>query len=192
MIISISTKTGDSGESGLANGHRFSKASPIFEVLGTVDELNSWLGYLVAKLQHQKLIKQLTTIQDTLFHLGAEVAGSTKTELTQKHLTTLETWAKELEAELADHWHQNFVLPGGSELGAISDIARTVCRRCEREIVGYRADHPESSPLVLKYINRLSDYLYLVRCWLNREAGVVEKKFVVETEYVKKIKPKFK
>jgi cob(I)alamin adenosyltransferase len=192
MALSISTKTGDAGESGLASGQRFSKASQIFEVLGTVDELNSWLGYLVAKLQHKKLHKQLTTIQDTLFHLGAEVAGSKKTEITQKHLTVLETWAKSFEKELADHWHQNFLLPGGSELGGITDIARTVCRRCEREIVSYRAEHANSSPLVLKYINRLSDYLYLVRCWLNREAGVIEKKFQIETEYVKKVKPRFK
>lgn len=204
MGISITTKTGDKGESGLANGQRLSKASLVFEVIGTLDELNSWLGYIVIKLRqttnpqdqavHTQLpqtITQLTTVQDTLFYLGAEVAGSKKTKVEKKHLTTLEKAAKKFETELSDSWHQNFLLPGGSETGAIADIARTVCRRCERVIVLYQESKTDLSPLILKYINRLSDYLYLVRCWINRQEGVTEQKFEVKSSYLTKVKPQF-
>jgi len=192
MKISITTKTGDMGESGLANGERTTKSDQVFEVIGTLDEVNSWLGLVAAKLGvsfevHQQHLYQ---IQDTLFYIGAEVARSPKAKLEPHQVEQLETWETELQSELADNWHTQFVLPGGTELGGYLDVARTVCRRCERVTVGYAQQTP-LSPIISQYLNRLSDYLYLLRCFVNQKAEYHEKKFAVKTAYVEKVKPKF-
>lgn len=178
MAISISTKTGDGGESGLANGQRLGKDQPIFEVIGTVDELNSWLGLVAAKLAqsftpHQQF---LFKIQDTLFYIGAEIALAPKTKLSQTAVKQLEKKADALQQSMSKDWHTKFLLPGGTELGGYLDVARTVCRRCERLLVAF-SQQQKVSPVVLRYINRLSDYLYLLRCFVNQQEQYVEKKF---------------
>lgn len=172
MLQSISTKTGDTGESSLANGERVPKTSLVFELIGTVDELNSWLGLVVVQLratsesQLQAESQFLLSVQDTLFYLGAEIARSPKAKLTVDKLKLLEQRAEALQISMAEEWHTQFLLPGGTELGAQLDIARTVCRRCER--TGFRyGQEVELSPLILNYLNRLSDYLYLLRCHAN-------------------------
>lgn len=181
MKISITTKTGDAGQSGLANGQRTGKDDQIFEVIGTLDEINSWLGLVAAKFgtgfeTHQK---QLYQIQDTLFYIGAEVARSPKAKLTSRQVEQLETWQAYLQEELADNWHTKFVLPGGTELGGYLDIARTVCRRGERVAVAYSQKNP-LSPIIIQYLNRLSDYLYLLRCFVNQKAEYQEQEFDVK------------
>lgn len=178
QMISISTKTGDTGESGLANGKRLPKDSMIFTVIGEVDELNSWLGLLVAKLgsTFESHRQYLVEVQDTLFYVGAELAQSPTTKLSLEALQKLENEAESLQQSLKADWHTKFVLPGGTELGAYIDIARSVCRRTERTIVAYTRV-VELSPLIRQYINRLSDYLFLLRCFVNHAVEYQEKEF---------------
>lgn len=180
-MISISTKTGDKGVSSLANGERVNKDDLIFEVIGNLDELNSWLGLVVVKMgsefaDHKKYVLEL---QDTLFYIGAEVAQSSKAKLKQAALTKLETEAQNIQESMKDGWHTQFVLPGGTELGAHLDIARTVCRRCERSMVHLHSQRPVNQMLI-KYINRLSDYLYLLRCYVNHAQEYPEQLFEVK------------
>ncbi len=178
--IQITTKTGDSGMSGLANGQRVSKASSFFTVIGNLDELNSWLGLLVAQIGHEfpELREQLLSVQDTLFYVGAQVALSPKAKLTEEKIEQLEDWQASMEAELEPNWHTKFVLPGGTILGAYADLARTVCRRTETSLVAHAQNHPVP-PALFGYLNRLSDYLYLLRCYLNQQLHYKEKLFEV-------------
>jgi cob(I)alamin adenosyltransferase len=186
-MISVYTKTGDKGESGLANGQRLAKSDPIFEVLGTLDELNSHLGLCVVKLSQMSSsrrmrsvsaseIQLLLDIQDTLFHVGAEVAGSTKTSLQAKKIVDLEKEIDHTQTLMGDNWYQKFVLPGGCESAAQLDVARAVCRRCERLLVSYSEHHTIRQEL-LQYLNRLSDYLYVLRCFENLNSGKQENVF---------------
>jgi len=181
MVISVSTKTGDKGTSSLANGERVGKESLIFEVIGNLDELNSWLGLVAVKMKnefpdHRKYILEL---QDTLFYIGAEVAQSPKATLSKKALTTLEKNAEAIQDVMKDGWHSKFVLPGGTELGGWLDITRTVCRRCERSMVQLDTER-ELNPMLIKYLNRLSDYIYLLRCFVNHALEYPEQLFEVK------------
>lgn len=179
--IQITTKTGDTGESALANGQRLPKDSSHFAVVGTLDELNSWLGLVAASLpkQLEPLRDQLYSIQETLFYIGAEVANSPKAKLPSKKVSDLEKWQKNLENELEQHWHTKFLLPGGTVLGAQIDIARTVCRRTERILVAH-ARHHRGAAVLIRYLNRLSDYLYLARCYVNQQAAYQEIEFIAQ------------
>lgn len=176
---SISTKTGDKGESGLANGERIAKSSQVFEVVGELDELNSWLGLVVVQMEesfHEQR-EFLLKVQDTLFYIGAEVTRSPKAKLQETQLQELETISEALQNSMNDSWHTKFLLPGGTELGAWLDIARTVCRRVERHLWKLNEEQ-EVSAIILKYLNRLSDYLYLIRCFVNQAVEYEEKKFI--------------
>ena len=179
-IISISTKTGDTGTSGLANGERLPKDHLLFEVVGSLDELNSWLGLIAAKLdtQFQEHRQYLYEIQDTLFYIGAEIARSPKTKLKESDLKELERRAETLQQSLQDEWHTKFLLPGGTELGGYFDLARSVCRRTERVAFGY-AKTQSVREVLLKYLNRLSDYLYLLRVFINHSVQYREQQFEV-------------
>ncbi len=180
---SVSTKTGDKGESGLANGERVGKGSLIFEVLGTQDELNSWIGFSLARLSDEfaEQKKFLKEIQDTLFYIGAELAQSPKAKLTKDKLEKLEKISEDLQNRMEKNWMSKFLFPGGHEGAARLDVTRTVCRRLERLVVRYSVE-AEVSPLILKYINRLSDYLYVLRCFVNHEEGFEERPFQVRKD----------
>jgi cob(I)alamin adenosyltransferase len=179
-ILNVSTKTGDGGESGLITGERLPKNHPVFNVVGTLDELNSWLGVLVVKLREQAEfaihVERMQEIQEALFFVGAECAGSKQVKLEPSHLKKLEKWSSEMQNQLSGNWHNQFVLPGGSLIGAHADLARAVCRRCEREVVGLNQLF-KVRPLVLHYLNRLSDYLYVLRCWVNHAEAYPERFF---------------
>ena len=186
-MLSISTKTGDHGETGLANGQRLSKADLVFEVLGAQDELNSWLGLAIAKLDSQfdEQKNFLLKVQDDLFYIGAELARSPKKEkLSAAALTQLEKISEQLQENMAENWATQFLYPGGTETAAILDLARTVCRRFERLLIQYQQQQSISQS-TLQYINRLSDYLYVLRCWVNQRENYQEKKFF---SYAKKFK----
>jgi cob(I)alamin adenosyltransferase len=194
-VIQISTKTGDTGISGLANGQRLAKDQLVFEVVGSLDEVNSWLGVVVAhfdpnfatsvnKSGGTNLKEQLLHIQNTLFYIGAEVAGSPTAQLEAAELTKIEQWSELLQHQLADNWTTKFLLPGGSPLGAWLDVTRTVCRRCERVLVSYKSQ-ATVRPLLLQYMNRLSDYLYLLRCYANQEVLFQERPFIAKSSLVK-------
>ncbi len=193
-LISVTTKKGDKGESFLISGKKISKSNIVFEVLGTLDELNSHLGLVVVKMKSLKGVKQesakeiadnatyLLEIQDTLFYLGAQLAESSKESLKESQLLKLEEEADRLQTEMAEHWITKFVLPGGTELGAHIDIARTVSRRLERLIVGLSeqkklSNEKKIAELVVKYVNRLSDYLFILRCFVNDRLSVKENLF---------------
>lgn len=197
-LIQISTKTGDRGETGLASGHRLAKDALVFEVVGTLDELNSWLGVVTAHFEtltaskknrsdNEKLQQRLYHIQDTLFYIGAEIAGSPTANLAEQKLSELEKWSDSLQHKMTDNWTTQFLLPGGTQLGAWMDIARTVCRRAERILVSYSRE-VAVRPLLLKYLNRLSDYLYVARCYVNQELSYTEKPFksTYQAEFLKK------
>jgi cob(I)alamin adenosyltransferase len=189
-LIKISTKTGDRGETGLASGHRLAKDAQVFEVVGTLDELNSWLGVVIAQYEpvqatlldksaDAQVKERLYRIQNTLFYIGAEIAGSPSATLADTELRQLEDWSDALQQQMAANWTTQFLLPGGTKIGAWVDIARTVCRRCERVLVSYSRE-VSMRPLLLQYLNRLSDYLYILRCYVNQELSYQEKPFQAE------------
>lgn len=184
--VSVSTKTGDKGETSLASGERVSKTSLVFDVIGTLDELNSWLGLVVVKLDHSfaEHREYVLEVQDTLFYIGAELADSPKAKLTQAHLNKLEKKSDQLQQSMKDGWTTKFLLPGGTEIGAHLDIARTVCRRCER-LLHQLSEDKKVSTAVKKYLNRLSDYLYVLRCFVNHALEYREKQF--ESSYREKV-----
>jgi len=180
-MLNVSTKTGDQGQTALATGQRLAKNALVFELVGTLDELNSQLGLVRVKFQQldlpqaSKLAEQLASlvlIQKQLFVLGGYVAQA-KVQLSAEFLKKLELESTQLQALMAENWHSRFVLPGGHELAALLDIARTICRRAERVAVAYSAE-TELDPLLLKTLNRLSDYLYVLRCFVNEQFKVVE------------------
>ncbi|OGJ38865.1 MAG: ATP:cob(I)alamin adenosyltransferase [Candidatus Pacebacteria bacterium RIFOXYB1_FULL_39_46] len=181
-MLNVSTKTGDDGQSSLADGTRLSKDHLVFEVIGTIDELNSHLGLAVAllkKLKSKKIMTQtdfLETIQHELFTLGAKVAGA-KLKISQEFLDKIEKTSTDLQTSMAPNWHHQFVLPGGHEAAAQVDIARSVCRKLERRIVSLSKKRTISEQ-ILQTINRLSDYLYVLRCFINQALDQKEKYFI--------------
>ena len=198
MPFQISTKTGDRGMSSLADGQRLAKTNTTFELIGELDELNSWLGLVVAELKanQKKLAKKpkseklltdqlnlLGASQGWLYQVSALVAATPDFTFKSGVLQDLETQEDVLQASLAPNWHQHFLYPGGSVLGGQFDIVRTVARRVERRFLSWREQQNQASwqhsaieaAEVQATLNRLSDYLYLLRCWVNLAQGVNEK-----------------
>lgn len=174
--MKIYTKTGDAGETGLFGGARVSKASLRVEAYGEVDELNSTLGWARVAASDSELDLVLNQIQNDLFEVGAEL-GSTA-ERKQKSAMPLiaEPQVQALERAI-DKYEEgppaltSFVLPGGSEGAARFHIARCVCRRAERSIVALGAQETLRGEL-FRYVNRLSDLLFVLARYANHSAGV--------------------
>jgi cob(I)alamin adenosyltransferase len=164
-LTKIYTRTGDAGDTGLADGSRISKQSARVQAMGDVDELNSMLGLLVCKLHTQAHINLVQSIQNELFNLGAELSTNHRF-ITAEHARLLEQQLDEMNAALPPL--KEFILPGGDEAAALCHIARTVCRRAERGLVAL-GDEVEAE--VLAYINRLSDLLFVLARDINRERG---------------------
>lgn len=190
-MTKIYTKTGDKGKTALINGERLAKNSLVFEVLGTLDEFNATLGIVVLRFddlprilnaeQKQLFIKEkkiLLALQNELFKLGAEIAASPKVKLNANFLKQLETEIDFLQEEIGADWLYKFVLPGGSELSAFLDLSRTVCRRLERRLVSLDNER-DIREVTLQFINRTSDYLYVLRTWINKELQTKEIEFKV-------------
>lgn len=173
--LKLYTKTGDKGESGLANGQRLSKSALVFEVLGTFDELNAHLGLSVVPADAATRL-ELMRLQDTLLIIGAQVAGSTKVALEPTEITWLERRIDFYQQNTRSDWYTKFLLPGGTELAARLDVARTVCRRAER-LLTQLTETSSVSVDIPAFINRLSDYLFALRCYVNAQAGYEEKEF---------------
>ena len=174
----INTRSGDQGKTGLVDGSRVSKADPRVAAYGDVDELNAYLGLVRARKPEADLDAMLEHIQRDLFALGARLAdpraGASgapgKAALGESDVTRLEHAIDRLDDVLPQL--RRFILPGGSETGAVLHLARTVCRRAERRIVGLGEGAVE--PLAIVYINRLSDLLFVLARTVNRRAGVPE------------------
>ena len=181
--MKLYTKTGDEGLSSLANGQRLAKDSAVFEVLGTIDECNSWLGFSISIIEDSKLRQQLMRIQDQLLIIGGVVAGSQKVKFRASEITWLEKEIDRYQAEFGEDWYQKFLLPGGTELASRLDIARTVCRRSERILVQF--DAGKKFVKVRMYLNRLSDYLFALRCFINHSMKYEETQF--QPKYLKQL-----
>lgn len=165
MSVKIYTKTGDAGKTGLIGGTKVLKSNPRIEAYGTVDELNSYLG-LVSDFSNDDHIKYiLKEIQDRLFTIGSELAcdpgKETKVSIPDLHENDVELLEKEIDKmdeELPVMKH--FILPGGLPAVSFTHIARCVCRRAERGCVHLKEKEGKVDALVIKYLNRLSDYLF--------------------------------
>ncbi|MEW6777556.1 MAG: cob(I)yrinic acid a,c-diamide adenosyltransferase [Bdellovibrionota bacterium] len=170
--MKIYTKTGDRGETGLFGGGRVSKSHPRIEAYGTVDELNAFVGWARTQADPRES-GALESIQNDLFNIGAELAtpeGNEKATaqaqlLKEDRVRFLETEIDRMEEKLEPL--KNFVLPGGSPGAAALHVCRTVGRRAERTVV-HMAASEKVRPLVIEYLNRLSDYFFVLARHLNR------------------------
>jgi cob(I)alamin adenosyltransferase len=174
--MKIYTKTGDDGTTGLFGGGRVSKASARIECYGTVDELNSVIGVVLSKHCSTSGAEYLSIVQNTLFVLGADLATphGSKTiieRITDDHAAQIETWIDTLESDLQPL--KNFIVPGGSDSAAMLHLARTVCRRAERLCVAAK-DSEQLGDAVVHYLNRLSDFLFVLARWENHDAGIAD------------------
>lgn len=175
MKSQLYTRSGDDGTTSLVGGQRVKKNSDRLEAYGMIDELSSFLGAIASDKNSNEEVKgQIREIQNELFNLGSYLATlpegkDTHCEsLTPAKLQTLEQWIDTLDEQTPKI--RNFVLPGGSDLASKAHIARTVCRRTERAIVAL-ADAEPVDANVVKYINRLSDYLFILARYFNFMQG---------------------
>lgn len=176
--MKIYTKTGDQGQTGLFGGARVSKASLRVESYGDVDELNSVLGTVRTESIDPVLEGLLQAIQEELFVLGAELARAPGKDvdigvalLTEDEVLRLERAIDQLEGDLPPL--QTFILPGGSRAAAQLHVARSVCRRAERHVVAL-AESDAIRPELIRYLNRLSDLLFVAARYANLRANVAD------------------
>jgi len=167
-LTRIYTRTGDDGSTGLGDGTRVAKDALRIQAYGTVDELNSQLGVLLALGCPEDIAACLGEIQHALFDLGSELCIPGYRVLGPDATDWLENWLDHWNAELPPL--KDFILPGGSPPAAACHVARTVCRRAERLMVSLMAVE-EINPAGLAYINRLSDFLFVMARLLARRAG---------------------
>jgi cob(I)alamin adenosyltransferase len=167
-LTRIYTRTGDDGSTGLADGSRVGKDSVRIDVIGDVDELNCALGVLLAEELSAGIREALTTIQHDLLDMGGELSVPGHDLIATSHVERLERELDALNSTLPAL--RDFVLPGGSRAAAAAHVARSVCRRAERKLVALsRTEHVP--PLLLQYLNRLSDLLFVCARVLNRHVG---------------------
>jgi len=167
-LSKIYTRTGDDGTTGLGDGTRVPKDHPRVEAYGCVDELNSVIGLLLSETLPDPLEQALTAIQHKLFDLGGELCIPGRTVLTEDEVANVEILLDHLNADLSPL--KEFILPGGSRAAALCHLARTVCRRAERRLLTLSV-RDSVAPASLKYLNRLSDLLFVMARALNRAAG---------------------
>jgi cob(I)alamin adenosyltransferase len=178
--MKIYTKTGDQGITSLLGGVRVPKSDLRIDAYGTIDELNSYLGLLRDQEVNQKRSDFLKEIQDRLFTIGADLAtvpgkeNVKKPDLHQGDVTMLEQELDIMDAQLP--MLSSFILPGGHQSVSFCHLARTVCRRSERIVVEL-ASHEPVSELVIQYLNRLSDYLFVLGRKMAQELDVEEVKW---------------
>lgn len=179
--MKIYTRRGDGGETSLSGGERVRKDVPRVEAYGTVDELNSLVGLALAEIEHPDLLECLRVVQTSLFDLGAELATPDIDERARKakgvprvgdaEIADFETWIDRLDAELKPL--RGFILPGGTRAAALLHLARTTCRRAERRLISLSGQEVVA-PVLVSYLNRLSDLLFVMARVVNHRSGVVE------------------
>lgn len=167
-LSKIYTRTGDDGSTGLGDGTRVAKDSARVEAYGTVDELNSSIGMLLAEKLPNQISEALIRIQHELFDLGSELCVPGYTAITPEHIVWLEQTLDGFNADLPPL--KEFILPGGSRAAAICHMARTICRRAERRTLTLHRESPVNSE-VLRYLNRLSDLLFVLARVIARQDG---------------------
>jgi cob(I)alamin adenosyltransferase len=174
----IYTKNGDQGFTRLADGQDLLKSDVRLAAIGDVDELNSFIGLLICKVP-EDLTQKLIKIQQSLFVLGAHVATDSKEYLgnmkliSMQDIVSIEEMIDEMDAQLDPM--RFFILPGGHETIAIAQITRTVCRRAERSLIQWaKPIKNEDYAISIVYLNRLSDYLFMMCRLLHKTLGVPE------------------
>lgn len=177
-LTKIYTRTGDDGTTALGSRTRVAKDSLRVSAYGTVDELNSVLGTAVAVGLAPRLASELPVIQNELFHLGSDLCFTEEDkaqyqipEIEERHVQKLELLIDELNEAVGPL--QNFILPGGTVGAAQLHVARTVCRRAEREAITLAREEGVGR-WVIPYLNRLSDLLFVMARYENKERGVSE------------------
>ncbi|MDH5393371.1 MAG: cob(I)yrinic acid a,c-diamide adenosyltransferase [Gammaproteobacteria bacterium] len=170
-LSKIYTKTGDKGETGMADGSRVAKDDIKVAAIGDVDELNSQIGLLAVETVNLALKDQLNRIQHILFDLGAELTLPAYQAIEAAHVTSLENYLDQLNEKLAPL--DEFILPGGSRTAALAHISRAVCRRVERSLVSLNKVQALNSQ-ALAFINRLSDLLFVIARQACVDDGVAE------------------
>lgn len=178
MSTRIYTKTGDDGTTGLFGGVRVRKDHLRIEAYGTVDELNAIIGVVRGLPLPPHIEHQLADISSTLFELGSDLATPRDPtpvynipRISMEHIAELESWIDAFDETLEPL--KNFILPGGSPAAAHLHVARTVCRRAERSTVALAAQD-EVGGFVVRYLNRLSDYLFTAARAVNADKGIVD------------------
>jgi len=177
-LTKLYTRTGDQGVTGLGSGQRVPKDSLRVQAYGAVDELNSFIGVALAHGLSSRVAERLLSIQNELFHLGADLsfleedkAKYKVPQIEKRHVERLEQFVDELNHVIGPL--ENFILPGGSAGAAHLQAARAVCRRAEREVIALsRAE--TIGAYVLSYLNRLSDLLFAMARYENKQHGVSE------------------
>ena len=173
--MAIYTKTGDKGTTSLATGERVAKTDVRIEAYGTVDELNSWIGALRAGVQNTDrfadgIQTELAWLQNKLFNLGAALSGAPGEWIEDADVQQLEQWIDAMQAVVPPM--RAFILPAGNEVVTRCHICRTVCRRAERRMIEAQSGEKE-----LRFINRLSDYLFVLSRYLGHQNGEKEEKW---------------
>ncbi len=167
-LSKITTRTGDRGDTGLGDGSRVSKSSARVHALGELDELNSALGLVLAEAVPAEVSEALSEIQHDLFDLGGEISIPGHALIGDAQVERLDATIERWNAELPPL--REFILPGGNRPAAAAHLARTICRRAERSLVQLSAKE-KVSDAALRYLNRLSDLLFIAGRRLNRAAG---------------------
>ena len=172
-ISKVTTKSGDKGKTSLGNGERVSKSHPFITLLGDIDELNSQLGNAITVCKAETIVSDLQLIQQDLFNLGGEISvqssdtmliGEGRIEFLEERIDEYNQTLKPLK---------EFILPGGDEFCSRIHLARSVCRRAERSCVEIM-DTLKENNIWLPYLNRLSDYLFVLARYISSEQGAEE------------------
>ena len=175
--MKIYTKTGDAGSTSLFGGKRVPKSDLRIEAYGTIDELNSWIGLVRDQPVNAKREELLVEIQDRLFTIGSLLAtepGNTKVKtphLLEADVTRLEKAIDDMQEQLPPM--RSFILPGGHQSVSFCHVARTVCRRAERLVIALHHAEPVDV-LIIRYLNRLSDYLFVLSRLMSHELNAPE------------------
>lgn len=177
-LTKIYTRKGDDGTTALGSGRRLPKDAPRVSSYGAVDELNSAIGVAIAGGLSDRLMEMLPAIQNELFHAGSDLCFTEEDkqsyripQMEARHVKRLETWIDELNGMVGPL--ENFILPGGSPGAASLHVARTICRRAEREVTTL-SRLEGIGKFVLPYLNRLSDLLFVMARYENKQRGAPE------------------
>jgi cob(I)alamin adenosyltransferase len=165
----IYTRAGDTGTTTLFGGKKVLKCEELVDVYGSIDELNSWIGLVISYINTPEVNIFLQLIQADLLIIGSNMAGfiSDLSELNQR-VTEMEARIDAMEKELPEL--NNFIIPGGSKSGAFIHIVRSVCRRVERQTVALNQKQTVD-PMIIKYLNRLSDLFFMLARFINKHAN---------------------
>ena len=177
MTFKIYTKTGDKGETSLIGGVRVPKYHLRIESYGTIDELNSYIGLIIDTMQNKHASTTLYEIQDRLFTIGSVLASDPEKskmkipDVHERDIELLENEMDNMDAKLPEL--KNFILPGGTIAASHCHVARCVCRRAERLVV-HLSTETEVPEIIIRYLNRLSDYLFMFSRKLVHDTGATE------------------